>query len=681
MKRLSLPLMAIGLTVIGLAPAAVADTWTTYAEIQTTFAAREASYPTLCKYYDLGTTPGGRHLWALRISDNVLVEENEPEFRYVSTLHGDEIVGTKMCMNLIDYLLTNYGTIQRCTDIVNNVELWILPLANPDGYDRTTRTRYNNNGVDLNRNFPEGSGSSPEPNTTVGRQPETAAIMNWGFAQSFVCSANFHGGALVANYPYDNDPPIPSGSYAAAPDDDMLIYISEQYSYYNSPMYNGSWYHGITNGSDWYAIDGGLQDWSYRYMGCNDVTIELGDTKQPAASQIGTYWSNNRDSMLSYIETCLIGVRGLVTDGVTGDPLAATVTVTGRNHNIYTDPDVGDYHRMLKPGTYTLNFTATGYTPVTVSGVVVSSGAATVLNVQMYGPTYVTTPNGGEELPSGTPTTVTWTGNPAAQYHVQYTKNYGETGTITDGFERTELGPDYVTGGNANWTTSTTSFHGGARSAKAGTITDNQTTWMTRTASPGLLTFWYRIKSEPGADYFNFYVDGVQKIHRAGNVGWTQYSTNLLSGSPVLKWEYVKDAGVAGWEDTVWVDDLQMSGDATVWTDIIALTPIGSLSTPWTPVDLGAAYKVRVRPYAGGSYGAFDESNAVFSVVAPPCDPADLDGDINDDGVADGRDIQSFASALLGSPAQSEICHGDFNDNDALDVGDIGGLIDALLDP
>jgi len=680
MKRLTLSVAALALAAINIAPTA-ADTWTTYSEIQTTFAAREASYPALCKYYDLGTTVGGRHLWAICISDNVLTEENEPEFRYVSTLHGDEIVGTKMCMMLVDYLLTNYGTIQRCTDIVNNTELWILPLANPDGYDRTTRTRYNNNGVDLNRSFPEGGGSSPEPNTTTGRELEVAAIMNWGFARSFVCSANFHGGALVVNYPFDNDPPIPDGSDAPTPDDDMFEHISVQYSYYNTPMYNGSWYHGITNGCDWYQITGGLQDWSYRYMGCNDVTIELGNTKEPAASTIPTYWSNNRDSMLSYIETCLIGVRGLVTDGVTGAPLAATVTVTGRNHNIYTDPDVGDYHRMLTPGTYTLNFTATGYDPVTVSGVVVSSGAATVLNVPMYGPTYVTTPNGGEELVSGTPTTVTWTGNPAAQYHVQYTENYGETGTITDGFERTDLGPDYTTGGNLPWVTTTSSFHAGARSARAGPISDSQTTWMTRTASGGTLRFWHRVRSEPGADYFNFYVDGVQKIHRAGGWSWTQYTTTLTSGTHLLKWEYVKDASVAGFEDTVFIDDLEMNGDATAWTDIIALTPVGANSTPWTPVDLGSAYKVRVRPYSGGNYGAFDESNATFSVVAPPCQPADLDGDIDGDGFSDGRDVTAFVNAVLGTPTQSQVCHGDFNDNDVLDVGDITGLTNALLNP
>lgn len=747
MKRVRLLAVAIGLAMSCCVTPAVADTWPTYTEIGTTLSARETTYPTMCKRYDLGTTLGGRHLWALKITSNVNVEADKPEFRYVSTLHGDEIVGVKMCMNLIDYLLTNYGTVPRCTNIVDNVELWILPLANPDGYDRASRTRYNNNGEDLNRSFPEGGGTSPEPNNTYGRELEVQAIMNWGFAHSFTCSANFHGGSLVVNYPYDNDPPIQDGADAPSPDDDVFEYISTQYSYYNSPMYNGSFYHGITNGCDWYQITGGLQDYSYRYLGDNAVTIELGNTKEPAASEIPTFWSNNRDSMLSYIETCLIGVRGIVSDGVTGAPLPATVTVTGRNHNIYTDPDVGDYHRMLKPGTYSLNFSATGYTPVTVSGVVVSSGAATVLNVQMYGPAYVTSPNGGEQLSAGVPTTITWTGDPTAAYQVQYSKNYGATDIISDGFERTSLGADYTTGGNLPWVTSTSSVHSGSRSAKAGAITHGGQTWMTRNATGGGLSFWWRVSSESGWDFFRFYVDDVPQLEKSGVWAWTQYSTTLGAGNHVLKWEYKKDTSGSSGSDTAWIDDLQLSTDATTWTDIVALTPTGTTSWPWTPVDPGTAYKVRVRSYKSGAYGPWDESNAVFSVVSSsgscchtdgtcavtsqagcsgnwtpggnctpnncpqpsgsccqangnctvvqqaactgnwtmfgacvpyPC-PCDTDGDINRDGVIDGRDIQSFVGALLGTPTQVQTCHGDFNDSGALDVGDVSGLVNVLL--
>ena len=177
---------------------APADTWTDYADIGPDLLSYETTYPTLAKRYDLGASyEGTRRLWAIRISDNVTVEEDEPGFKYIATMHGDEIVGTKMCMMLIDYLLTNYGSDPQCTNIIDEVDLWIVPLMNPDGYDRVNRTRENAQGIDLNRNFPEGTDG--DPNTTDGRAIETAVIMNWSFGVSFTASANFHGGALVVN--------------------------------------------------------------------------------------------------------------------------------------------------------------------------------------------------------------------------------------------------------------------------------------------------------------------------------------------------------------------------------------------------------------------------------------------------------------------------------------------------
>jgi carboxypeptidase D len=343
MSRLLASAVAGGALALAPVRPAVADTWTEYSEIGQTFALLEATYPDLCARYDLGLSYEGRHLWALRISDNVLLEEDEPEFKYIAAMHGNEIVGTKLSMMLVDYLLTNYGTDPQATNIVDEIELWIVPLMNPDGYDRTPRSRYNAQGIDLNRNFP----AYGEPNTPDGRAVETQVIMNWSFGQSFTCSANLHTGTLVVNYPLDNDDP---GSQYTE-DEELFIYVSEQYSQYNPPMWNSpEFYHGVTNGADWYMIWGGMQDWNYHFMGNTEVTLELSDVHNLPASQIPVFWDDNRQSMLAYIETCLIGVRGLVTDATSGEPLPATITVVGRDHPVYADPDVGDYSRMLLPG-------------------------------------------------------------------------------------------------------------------------------------------------------------------------------------------------------------------------------------------------------------------------------------------------------------------------------------------
>jgi hypothetical protein len=614
----------------------------TYTEIDTMMHNWASQRPDICRIVDVGTSVQGRHQWALNISDNPGVNEDEPEFKYIATLHGNEVVGTEMCLYLIDYLLTNYGTDPRVTNIVNELDTWIIPLANPDGY--MNNVRENANGVDLNRNFPEWV--SGNPNTTSGRAIETANIMNWSFAHSFTLAANFHTGALVVNYPFDNDG---IGSlFAPSPDQDLYFWISEQYSQHNSPMWNSSSFpHGITNGAEWYTITGGMQDWDYRYEGGHEVTIELSTTFGPPFSQIPTYWSQNRESMLAYMETCLVGVRGIVTDASTGVPLAATVTVVNRNHATYTDPTVGDYHRMLLAGSYQIHIEATGYDPITFP-VVVSSGAATRVDVAMRPVTQLVSPNGGETLDAGRVSPVSWTGGGDAQFHAQYTANFGQTGTNTEEFESGTLGAAYTTGGSAGWIAASGSPHTGTYSARAGAITHSQVTWLTRPAQGGSLSFWYKVSSESGGDVLSFYIDNVRKFRKSGTVAWTQYTATLTTGAHTLRWEYAKDSSVNTGSDTAWIDDVVLIEDQAVWTDIVALTDPGDMSALWSPPAPGNQYKVRVQAYYAdsGAFGAYDDSDATFAVVTP----AHALGDLNCDDVVNGFDIDAFVLTIVSGP-------------------------------
>ncbi|MBI5865432.1 MAG: DUF2817 domain-containing protein [Planctomycetes bacterium] len=650
-----------------LCGAAFAQSYHTYPQIESQLAATAAAHPDICRLVNIGKSVQNRNTWALCITDNPLVQEDEPEFRYVSSLHGDEIIGIEMCLSFIDYLTVNYGVDSRITSMVDGVEIWVVPCANPDGF--VAGTRGNSRGVDLNRNFPCPY-TSPQ-NTTAGRELETANLMNFAFSHTFTLSSNFHSGALVVNYPFDGNA---SGASVdtPTPDDDMFEWISLEYSQHNLPMWNSStFYHGITNGADWYVIYGGMQDWSYVYMGCNDVTIELANST-PSGSQIPTYWNYNRESMLSYVETCLSGVRGLVTDAQTGLPLAATVSVVGRDHDIFTDPDVGDYHRMLMPGTYTLVFEADGYDRRTISGVVVNAGNATRLDVALLAPAHVLTPNGGESLEAGQASVVSWSGAGDARFQVQQTTNYGQTATITDGFEAAVLDPAFTTGGNAPWTTTTSAYHTGTRSARGGVITHNQTTWLSRSVNgPGSVQFWYRVSSESGYDFFTFYIDGQSVVRRAGTVNWTLLTSSLTAGPHVLKWEYSKDGSASSGSDTAWIDDLQIVQDATVWADIAGETAVGVQSIEWTPTVETQSAKVRVRALYGESRdpGLWDESDAVFAVVAPAC-PGDLDAD-NAVGLTDLAILLShFGTSGGATPADGDL------DGDAdVDLADLTVLL------
>ncbi|GAB4338686.1 MAG: hypothetical protein Kow0037_22880 [Calditrichia bacterium] len=362
-------------------------TYDAYVQMMQDFA---NNYPAICRLDTFGTSVQGRLLLNLIISDNVQQEEAEPEFYYTSTMHGDETVGYVLLLRLADYLLSNYGQStpegQRVTRLINNAEIWINPLFNPDGtYAGGNNTvtgahRSNANGVDLNRNFPD---RVVDPNnTTAGREVETAAMMNLLKEQHFVLSANFHGGAQVVNYPWDNG--APSGSYSASPDDAWFIAVSKVYASPNPDIMNGGFTNGITNGCKWYAINGGRQDWIYYFHGGREVTVELWDTKNPPGSVLPGRWNNNKESLLAYMEQMFKGVRGIVTDAETGLPLDARIDVVGYpDVPVFTDPDFGDYYRLLQPGSYTLIVSAEHYRPDTLFNVVVVDSPMTVADVAL----------------------------------------------------------------------------------------------------------------------------------------------------------------------------------------------------------------------------------------------------------------------------------------------------------
>ena len=366
------------------------DTYPTYDAYVAMMYQFQSNYPNLCKIVDAGNTVQGRKVLFAVISDSVNFKKPKPQFAYVSSLHGDEITGYVLMLRLIDTLLSGYGVTPNITNIVKNVEIWINPLANPDGtYKGGNNTvngawRYNANSYDLNRNFPDPA-AGPTPGGT--RQIETTNAINLAKANNFVLSMNFHGGAEVFNYPWDTWSRL-------HPDDDWYIFQGVRYvdtvhanspSTYMDDLLGYPNIPGIVNGFDWYRITGGRQDYMTYFHGAREVTLEISSTKLPSPSMLPTYWNYNAKSFINYITQSLYGVRGIIRDSLTGQPVKTKVRVTGKEIAdstwISSDSITGNYNRLIKNGTYTFTFSAPNYITKTVTGVYVKNDSTTFLNV------------------------------------------------------------------------------------------------------------------------------------------------------------------------------------------------------------------------------------------------------------------------------------------------------------
>jgi hypothetical protein len=365
------------------------DTYPTYDGYVSLMNQFAANYPSICQLIDAGNSVQGRSILIAKISDNVLVREDEPQFLYTSTIHGDETTGYVLMLRLIDSLLTSYGSNTRITNLIDNTEIWINPNANPDGtyYGGNNTvygaTRYNANGYDLNRNFPD-----PVNGVHPDQQQETSVFRTLAENNNFVLCANFHGGTEVVNYPFDtwtNGYP----DYVSHADENWYQFISHLYAdtcqTYSPSNYMNGYDDGITNGGAWYVIHGGRQDYMNWFMKSREVTIEISDTKLLPTNLLPAHWEYNKRSFLNYIESILFGVRGIITDTI-GTPLNAFIKVLNHdtlNSEIRTDSLNGNFHRMLAEGTYTFVFSSPNHFPDTIRGVTVNNFQTTWLNVKL----------------------------------------------------------------------------------------------------------------------------------------------------------------------------------------------------------------------------------------------------------------------------------------------------------
>ncbi len=366
------------------------------AQIYAQMAQTALDHPTLCQVVDLSATFGapltaeGRSLMALKISDNVALDEDEPAVLIASAHHCREIVTPVIALAVIDRLTDEYGTVPSVTQAVNDHEIWIVPVTNPDGYEfvfngnnlwrKNRRVFPSAIGVDLNRNYPQGwdnscSGSTSQSSNTykgpsAASEPETQAILALSEARRFAKVLDFHSSGREVLWGYAC-PTHPFDSYYQA----EATAISQASGYMGDERRP--------------SADGEHQQWHHARRGAWSVLIEVATSFQPSfasaqaeAAQVlgGIDWMLARS----------IPLNGHVTNACSGAPVDAEISIVGitlpQGEENRSGGAFGRWHANLPPATYTLRFEAPGFTPVQAQ-VSVTAGGANTLDVQMIGST------------------------------------------------------------------------------------------------------------------------------------------------------------------------------------------------------------------------------------------------------------------------------------------------------
>ena len=369
---------------------------------------REAStkFPDLVQLYSIGQSVQGRELWVALVSSDMPNSNNtqpnllKPNIKLIGNMHGNEAIGRELILQMLVYLVNSYPKNHQVKSLLENSYIHLMPSMNPDGFEISTqgecsrgRGRENANGFDLNRNFPDFF--APNNYKSKDEQPETRAVRAWIDKIPFVLSANLHGGALVASYPFDNKRTEPfevqlsSDRRSPTPDNDVFKHLAEVYSFNHRSMYLGEacpkdrtgFSNGTTNGAEWYLLEGGMQDYNYYWTGCMELTLELSCCKFPTSDQLLKFWEENKGSLLAFMGEAEKGVRGLVID-TSGNPIpTAKLTIKGRDFS-FRASQRGEFWRILLPGEYYLKVSADGYFP-SETRFSVKPGPATTIIVKL----------------------------------------------------------------------------------------------------------------------------------------------------------------------------------------------------------------------------------------------------------------------------------------------------------
>jgi carboxypeptidase T len=304
-----------------------------YSELSADALAIANAHPDIARRFSIGKSYQGRELWALKISDNVAVDESEPEVLFDGGTHSDEHMTVEMTLKIAHWLVDGYGSNTRITNIVNSREIWILINVNPDGseYDiangrfhywrknrqPTPGTSYI--GTDLNRNFSYhwggGGRTSTNPAAITYRgprafsAPETRAIRDFLASrvvdgrQQIRAHIAFHEAGRLVMWPYGYTYTDVPGDMTSN-DHVALVHIGKVMAATNG--------YRPEQASDLYITSGTTRDYAYGMYRIFSYTFELSNRDYMDDSLIASETGRNKNAVLYLAERawCPLSVLG-----------------------------------------------------------------------------------------------------------------------------------------------------------------------------------------------------------------------------------------------------------------------------------------------------------------------------------------------------------------------------------
>ena len=373
----------------------------TFARMVSELQTLESTYPSeVALTQHPSTTHDGRTIWEVKLSDNVAVDEDEPNVFFVGVHHGGEMAGCDILMFWLNDTMANYGIDPTKTGWVDDHETRIIVIGNPDGWNNNEtgltsgwrkNNRDNNNngqfdpgfdGVDLNRNFDfkwlcNGSGS-PSSSTYRGpapaSEPEAALCQTLMAPHRPVLAVSWHMSGEVIFLPW-----LWNGQ--RVPDRPAYLQWAQQVGA-AIPKQNGA---GTYTAVEENRVGGFIDDYIYAELGGFCVTVEV--TWSPGLGPLSAVVANNQGTFpVVYDRLDGPQVMGHVTDAFTGDPLSAKIQILEINTNELSDrisdATYGRYHWLLVPGNYNLIVSKPGYHTQQIP-VTVNAGTPTVVDVNL----------------------------------------------------------------------------------------------------------------------------------------------------------------------------------------------------------------------------------------------------------------------------------------------------------